>query len=164
MKSEFCWNFWGPPNLSSSCDNNYAYVKHVSFKSVIFRRYKMKKNRWEFMQSRSPTRQHPLKKIACGAGLRRFCQASAFIAGVPVVCQILAWKAVFSRNLNIVQQGTVKRRSLMMMMIAVITSKSSQILRLVQIQLCLRSWHSIMIDISFLFFFEEQILAKKEYT
>jgi len=41
MKSEFDWNFSGPPNLSSSCDNNYSYVKHVSFKSVIFGRYKM---------------------------------------------------------------------------------------------------------------------------
>jgi len=33
------------------------------------------------------------KKIACGAGLRRFCEASAFIAGVPIVCQIFARKA-----------------------------------------------------------------------
>ena len=41
MKSEFCWNFCNPPNLSSSCDNNYSYVKHVSFKSIIFGRYKM---------------------------------------------------------------------------------------------------------------------------
>jgi len=39
--SEFCWNFWGPPNLSSSCNNNFSYVKHVFFKSVIFGRYKM---------------------------------------------------------------------------------------------------------------------------
>jgi len=30
------------------------------------------------------------KKIACGAGLRQLCEASAFIAGVPIVCQIFA--------------------------------------------------------------------------
>ena len=41
MKSELCWNFWGPPNLSSSCKNNSSYVKQVSFKNVIFGRYKM---------------------------------------------------------------------------------------------------------------------------
>jgi len=35
----FFWNFWGPPNLLSSCDNNYSYVKHVFFKHVIFWRY-----------------------------------------------------------------------------------------------------------------------------
>ena len=34
-------NFWGPPILSSSCDNNYTYVKHVSFKNIILGRYKM---------------------------------------------------------------------------------------------------------------------------
>ena len=33
------------------------------------------------------------KKIAFGAGLRRLCEASAFIAGVPIVCQIFATKA-----------------------------------------------------------------------
>jgi len=37
----FLWNIWGPPNLSSNCDKNYPYVKHVSCKSVIFGRYKM---------------------------------------------------------------------------------------------------------------------------
>jgi len=33
------WEFLSPPNLSSSCDNNYSYVKNVSFKKVIFGRY-----------------------------------------------------------------------------------------------------------------------------
>jgi len=33
------------------------------------------------------------KKIASGAGLRRLCEASAFIPGVPIVCQIFARKA-----------------------------------------------------------------------
>jgi len=36
-------NFWGPLKLSSSCDNNYKYVKHVSFKNIIFARCKMMK-------------------------------------------------------------------------------------------------------------------------
>jgi len=40
----FLGNFWGPPNLSSSCDNNYTDVKHVSFKNIILGRYKMIKN------------------------------------------------------------------------------------------------------------------------
>jgi len=33
------------------------------------------------------------KEFACGARLRRLCEASAFIAGVPIVCQIFARKA-----------------------------------------------------------------------
>jgi len=51
------------------------------------------KIRWEFTQSRSPTRYHPPKKKACGAGLRQLCKSSAFRARVPIVCQILARKA-----------------------------------------------------------------------
>jgi len=35
----------------------------------------------------------PQKTIACDASLRRLCEASAFIAGVPIVCQIFARKA-----------------------------------------------------------------------
>jgi len=31
--------------------------------------------------------------MACGAGLRQLCEASALIAAVPIVCQILARKA-----------------------------------------------------------------------
>jgi len=46
-----------------------------------------------------PFSDHPLastlkKKIACGADLLRLCEASAFIAGVHIVCQIFARKAV----------------------------------------------------------------------
>ena len=37
----FFGNVWGPPNLSSSCNNNSTYVKYVSLKNVIFGRYKM---------------------------------------------------------------------------------------------------------------------------
>jgi len=37
----FFGNFWGPPNFSSSCDNNHTYVKHLSFKNIIFGWYKM---------------------------------------------------------------------------------------------------------------------------
>jgi len=33
------------------------------------------------------------KKIDCSADLRRICEASAFIAEVPIVCQIFARKA-----------------------------------------------------------------------
>jgi len=33
------------------------------------------------------------KKIASGADLRRLCEASAFIAGVRIVCQIFVRKA-----------------------------------------------------------------------
>ena len=33
------------------------------------------------------------KEIACGARLRRLFDASAFIDGVPIVCQIFARKA-----------------------------------------------------------------------
>ena len=32
------------------------------------------------------------KKIACGASLRQLCEASAFMAKVPIVCQIFARK------------------------------------------------------------------------
>ena len=32
------------------------------------------------------------KKIACSAGLRRLCEASAFITGVTIVCKIFARK------------------------------------------------------------------------
>ena len=38
-------------------------------------------------------RSEPSKKISCSAGPRRLCEASAFIAGVPIVCQIVARKA-----------------------------------------------------------------------
>ena len=40
-KQSFFWNFWCPPNLLSSCDNNYSYVEHVYLKSVILGRYEM---------------------------------------------------------------------------------------------------------------------------
>jgi len=90
MKTVFCWNFWGPP-ISSSCDNNYSYVKHVSFKSVIFGRYKMIKNPLRIHAKSLSDALAPSKtQIACAAALRRLCEASAFIAGVPIVCQIPA--------------------------------------------------------------------------
>ena len=44
-------------------------------------------------RSRPPMRWHLSKKIACGAGLRWLRQASAFIAVVPIICQIFARKA-----------------------------------------------------------------------
>jgi len=92
--SEFCWNFWGPPNLSPSCNNNFSYVKHVSFKSVIFGRYKMIKKPLRMHAKSLSDALAPSKKInACGTGLRRLCEASAFISGVPIVCQIFARKA-----------------------------------------------------------------------
>ena len=34
-----------PTRLSSSCDNNCTYVKHVSFKNINFGGYKMMENR-----------------------------------------------------------------------------------------------------------------------
>ena len=34
-------NFWGPPNLSSSCDNDYTYVKCLSSKNITFGVYKI---------------------------------------------------------------------------------------------------------------------------
>jgi len=40
----FLGNFWDPPNLSSCCDNNHTYVKHVSFKNIILGRHKIMKN------------------------------------------------------------------------------------------------------------------------
>ena len=54
------------------------------------------------MLFRSPLRIHakslsdalaPSKKISCGAGLRWLCEASAFIAGVLIVCKNFARKA-----------------------------------------------------------------------
>jgi len=35
----------------------------------------------------------PSKKIACGAGIQRLCEALVFIAGVPIFYEILARKA-----------------------------------------------------------------------
>jgi len=88
------WNFWGPPNLSSSCDNIDSYVKHVSFKSVIFGRYKKIIKTAENSRKVALWRASTLpKKIACGPGLRWLCEASACIAEVPIVCQIFARKA-----------------------------------------------------------------------
>ena len=94
--SEFCWNFWGPPNLSSCCNNKYSCVKNVSFKSVIFGRYKMiKKPLRIHTKSLSDALAPSKKKFVCGAGLRQLCKASTFIAGVPIVCQIFATKLVY---------------------------------------------------------------------
>jgi len=86
----FFWNFWGPPNLSASCDNNHSYFKHESSNSVIFGRYKMIKkplgiHEKLFSDALAPSK----KKIASGAGLWQLCEAFASIAGVPIVCQIL---------------------------------------------------------------------------
>ena len=88
----FLGNFWGPPNLSSSCDNNYTHVKHVSCISVIFGRYQMmgKKNSRKIALRRDSALQ---KEVACRTGIRRLCEAHAFIAGLPILCQILARKA-----------------------------------------------------------------------
>jgi len=65
MKSEFCWNFWGSPNLSTGCDNNSSYVKHVSFKSVIFGRYKMIKKRQRIHAKSLSKALAPSKKNNC---------------------------------------------------------------------------------------------------
>ena len=87
---EFLW----PPNLSSSCNNIYWYVKLVSIKSVIFGRYKMLKKPLRIhAKSLSDALAPSKRKVARGAGLRRLCEASTFIVGVPIVCQILARKA-----------------------------------------------------------------------
>ena len=52
------------------------------------------------------------KKSACGAGIQRLCEAPAFIAGVPIVCQIFARKAgqrVFvDCNKLVHQQGMIR--------------------------------------------------------
>jgi len=66
----------------------------VSFKSVIFGRYKMIKNSLRIhAKSLSDTLAPSKTKIAYDPGLRRLCEASAFIAGVPIVCQIFATNA-----------------------------------------------------------------------
>jgi len=85
----FIGNFWGVPNLSSSCDDNHIYVKHVFFKNFIFGRLKMIKKLWKFKSHSASTLQ---KEIACGAHLRQICEAFAIIAEVPIVCQIFARK------------------------------------------------------------------------
>jgi len=90
----FFGNFWGPPNLSSSCDNNYSYFKHESFKSLISRRYKMMKKPLRIhAKSLSDALAPSTKRFACSAGLRRLCEDSAFMAGVTIVCRIFARKA-----------------------------------------------------------------------
>jgi len=90
--SEFCWNFWGFPNLSSSCDNNYSYVKDVSFRSVIFGRYKMIKKPLRIHAKSLSDALAPSKKNC----LRRWPPAALRgfrIPAVPIVCQIFARKA-----------------------------------------------------------------------
>ena len=69
----------------------------MSFKSVILGRYKMMKTPLRIhAKSLSDSLAHSKNKIASGAGLRPLCEASAFMAGVPIVCQIFARKAAFS--------------------------------------------------------------------
>jgi len=41
------------------------------------------------------------QKIACSAGLRRLCEASAFIAEVPIVCQMFARKAAIDTPVSL---------------------------------------------------------------
>jgi len=62
----------------------------VSFKSVILDRYKMMEKPLRIhAKSLSDALAPSTKQIACGAGLRRLCEASTFIAGMPIVYQIL---------------------------------------------------------------------------
>ena len=89
-RESFFGNFWGPPNLSSNCDYNNTYVKHESFKTIIFGGYKIIKTSLKIHAKSLSDALAPFKKNACGAGLRQLCEASAFIAGVPIVCQIFA--------------------------------------------------------------------------
>jgi len=61
---------------------------------VIFGKYKMIKKPLRIHAKSLSDALAPSKtKIAYGAGLRQLCEASAFIAGVPIVCQIFARKA-----------------------------------------------------------------------
>jgi len=73
----FFGKLWGPPNLSSSCDNKYTYVKHVSFKNIIFGRYQIIKKPLRIHAKSLSDALAPSKKIVSGAGLRRLCEASA---------------------------------------------------------------------------------------
>jgi len=68
----------------------------VSFKRIIFGRYKIIKEPLRIHAKSLSDALAPSQKIACGAGLRRLCEASAFIAGVPIVCQIFARKAGYT--------------------------------------------------------------------
>jgi len=91
MKSEFFWNFWGSPNLSSSCDNDYSYFKHVSFKSIIFGRYKMTKKPLRIHAKSLSDALAPSKKNCLqlwpSAALRGFCIYSCSAHCLPDFCQ-----------------------------------------------------------------------------
>jgi len=93
MKSELFWEFLRPLNLSSSCDYNYTCVKHVSFKNVIFGRYKLIKKPLRIdAKSLSDALAPPifflLAALASGG-----CARLPHLAEVPIVCQILSRKA-----------------------------------------------------------------------
>ena len=67
----------------------------MSFKNVIFGRYKMIEKPLRIHAKSLSDALAPSKKIACGADIQRLCEASAFIAGVPIVCKIFARKPAF---------------------------------------------------------------------
>jgi len=92
------WEFlWGISEVHPTSHQVATIITHVSnmcpSKISLLEGIKWWKTRWEFTQSRSPTCSTHQKKYACGAGIQRLCEAPAFKAGVPIVCQIFARKA-----------------------------------------------------------------------
>ena len=94
----FCGNFWGSPNLSSYRDNNYIYVKHVSFKNINFGGYKMIKTA-EYSKSLSdplaPSK-NCLRRWPAAA-LRGFCIYTWSANCLPDLCQ-KGWGTLLFRH------------------------------------------------------------------
>jgi len=82
----FSGNFWSLPNFSSSCDDNYTYVKDVSFKMIIFGGQTLMKALLKIhAKPQNSDALAPSKKIACGADLQRLCGSARLLH--------LSWRA-----------------------------------------------------------------------